>query len=105
MSAPTSAPRPASGSCEAPMSAAPAPVQVVAPFGDLGGSERWLLALLGTGHIDAEVALLAGGPFGDALHAAGIPVTVRDTGRRPLDVAGAGLWLARLLRSRRPPVV
>ena len=65
-------------------------VQLVFPFGVLGGAEIWLLRILAaTDRLELSGVLLADGPLRDELAARGIPSAVLPTGRTALDIAVA----------------
>ena len=79
----------------------PLRVAIVAPFGDLGGAELYLLRILdATDRIEPHVLLLGDGLLRGALESRGVPVALSPTGRRGIDVARAGLaispWLDRI---------
>ncbi len=81
-------------------------MRVVTPFGELGGSERWLLTMLeATDRLDADVVVLGPGPLLDELARRGIRARLRLTGRRAWDLAAANRWLLTDLRCARPDVV
>ena len=84
----------------------PLRVLVIAPFGVLGGAERWLLRLLdATQRAQVRGLLLGDGPLRGELRRRGIAVRVRETGRSPAAIGAAILALARDLRTDRPDVV
>jgi glycosyltransferase involved in cell wall biosynthesis len=81
-------------------------VLCVQPYAGLGGSESWLVRLLGaTTELAAEVILLSDGPLRTRLAERGIPVEVHSVGRGPAAIATAVAWLARRLRADPPDVV
>ena len=84
----------------------PLRVEVVNPFGVLGGAERWLLDVLDhTDRLRVHATVLEDGPLVTDLRDRGIAVHVDPTGPRATHVAAAGWRLARALRQRRPDVV
>lgn len=79
--------------------AAPLRVDVVVPFGQLGGAQRWLLDLLdATDRLRPRALVLEHGPFVDHLRRRNVDVTVRPTGPRAPDIAAAQVaarrWIA-----------
>ena len=85
---------------------APLRVLAVSPFGTLGGSERWLLAMIDAGrHLSFDVALLADGPLRGELERRGVDVAVRATGPRGFDVLRAARWVCTRMVESRPDVV
>jgi glycosyltransferase involved in cell wall biosynthesis len=82
-------------------------VLVVHAYGDAGGAGAWLLRLLDAAadRLVPEAVLLKEGSMRRELERRGIPVEVRPTGTRPVDVLPAVAWLTRRLRRRPPDVV
>ncbi|KQP66489.1 glycosyltransferase [Nocardioides sp. Leaf285] len=74
---------------------------VVTPYATLGGSERWLLALLdgAAARLDAEVWLLEDGPLRAELERRDVPTLVLPTGADARSLAARGADLARRLRA------
>ncbi len=74
---------------------------VVTPYATLGGSERWLLALLdgAAARLDAEVWLLEDGPLRAELERRDVPTLVLPTGPDARSLAARGADLARRLRA------
>lgn len=81
-------------------------VVVVHGGGGLGGSERWLLDVLGaTSTLRLDVVVLARGPFAGELRAHGIPTQQWPTKRSPVSLARTVRRLAKLVRRRRAEIV
>ena len=81
-------------------------VTIVAPFGEVGGAELWLLRLLdATERVQARVILLRDGPLRAELASRGIDTTVLPVGRRPLDLLLGSWRLGRAILDSDPDVV
>jgi glycosyltransferase involved in cell wall biosynthesis len=83
------------------------PVVFVAPYGQLGGSERYLELLLRS--LDSEwvgaIVLLQHGPFEARMQELGYPVEIIPTSSRISSMLAASRSLRRLLRHARPRLV
>lgn len=86
--------------------ARPLRVLVVTPKGDLGGAERWLLAVGdATNRLHLSVAVLEEGPVIDRLVERGWPVWSRPTGRSLRGLWESYRWLGAVIAETTPDVI
>lgn len=82
-------------------------IMFVEPYGQMGGSQRYLLTLLESlpRETVATIVCLQEGPFPQMLTADGYPVDLLSTGPKPADIVRSAIKLRKILKQARPDLI